>query len=84
MGKEEKLNNLSLDNDFRMRGLETTRMDTFDDAAFAFAVTMLVISIGNVPDNYKELIEALKGTPAFAMSFAAIIIFWLGHRRWSR
>lgn len=84
MGKKEKLEKFPLENDFRMRGIETTRLDTFVDAAFAFAVTMLVISIGNVPDNYSELILALKGTPAFAMSFAAVIIFWLGHRRWSR
>jgi uncharacterized membrane protein len=43
-----------------------------------------VISVGNIPDSYEALIEALKGAPAFAMSFVAIIVFWLGHRRWSR
>ena len=81
---KDKLAELPVKNGFRLRGIETTRLDTFVDAAFAFATTMLVISIGDIPNNYTELIEALKGIPAFAMSFSAIMIFWLGHRRWSR
>jgi uncharacterized membrane protein len=69
---------------FRLRGLEMTRLETFVDAAFAFAVTMLVISVGTVPGSFQELITALKGAPAFAASFALIMSFWVGHRRWSR
>ncbi len=65
----------------QMKALMPCYLETFLDAAFAFATTMLVISIGDIPSSYAELIEALKGTPAFAMSFAAIMIFWLGHRR---
>jgi uncharacterized membrane protein len=67
----------------RQRGLETTRLETFCDAAFAFAVTILVISSGGVPDSYRELLEALKDVPAFAASFASIAGFWLAHRAWS-
>jgi len=81
---EEGLSKLTVKSSFRLRGIETTRMDTFIDAAFAFAVTMLVISVGDIPNNYDELIIALKGTPAFAFSFAAVMLFWLGHRKWSR
>ena len=81
---EERLRSLIKKNGFRLRGIETTRMETFIDAAFAFAVTMLVISVGDIPDSYNELIIALKGVPAFAASFAAVMLFWLGHRRWSR
>jgi len=69
---------------FQIRGAEVTRLETFIDAAFAFAVTMLVISVGNIPSNYQELILALKGIPAFAASFASIAVFWVGHRKWSR
>lgn len=69
---------------FLLRGLPTTRLDTFIDAAFAFATTMLVISVGSIPKNYEEFILALKGVPAFLASFIQIMIFWLGHRRWSR
>lgn len=59
------------------------RLDVFVDAAFAFAITMLVISIDSVPATYPELIIALQGAPAFLLSFAAIMVFWLGHKSWS-
>ncbi|MCR9279735.1 MAG: TMEM175 family protein [Pseudomonadaceae bacterium] len=61
----------------------TRRLETFVDAAFAFAVTMLVISIDEIPGSLSELLDALKGVPAFAVSFAQIMLFWIGHRRWS-
>ena len=72
------------ENNFRLRGLDTTRLDTFIDAAFAFATTMLVISIGDIPKNFEELILAFKGIPAFLASFVSVLIIWLGHRKWSR
>jgi len=71
-------------NGFYPRGLEITRLDTFLDAAFAFATTMIVISIGDIPGSYDELMDALKGIPAFVASFASILTFWMGHRKWSR
>ena len=69
---------------FRLRGKETTRVDTFIDAAFAFATTMLVISIGNIPKNINELLLAFKGIPSFLASFISVVFIWLGHRKWSR
>lgn len=69
---------------FRLRGLETTRLDTFIDAAFAFATTMLVISVGDIPNNLNELILAFKTIPSFLASFASVTFIWLGHRKWSR
>ncbi|MCB0806773.1 MAG: DUF1211 domain-containing protein [Bacteroidales bacterium] len=69
---------------FTIRGAATTRLETFIDAAFAFAITMLVISVGTIPKNYPELILAVKNVPSFALSFAGITWFWLGHRQWSR
>jgi len=68
----------------RLRGLEMTRLETFADAAFAFSITLLVISIDSIPSSYGELVEALKRSPAFLLCFAQIMIFWAGHRRWSR
>jgi len=47
-------------------------------------VTILVISSGGVPASYQELITALKDTPAFAASFAAIAAFWSAHRQWGQ
>ncbi len=69
---------------FRERGDRVTRLETFVDAAFAFAVSMLVISVGDVPQTIAELKEALKLIPSFAASFALIMVFWRGHDEWSR
>lgn len=66
------------------RETQTTRLETFVDAAFAFALTMLVISVDVIPGTFEELAEALKGIPAFAASFAIVVMFWHGHYRWSR
>jgi hypothetical protein len=40
---------------FRLRGLEMTRLETFIDAAFAFAISMLVIAAQQIPDNIAVL-----------------------------
>jgi uncharacterized membrane protein len=78
------LANLPVKDGFRLRGTEMTRLETFMDAAFAFAMTLLVISVGDLPGNYHELVLALKDIPAFGASFAAFMTYWVGHRRWSR
>lgn len=70
--------------DFIERGARTTRLETFVDAAFAFALTMLVVSVGDMPRTHAELLLALKAIPAFAASFALIVMFWHAHYRWSR
>ena len=69
---------------FTLRRLEMTRLETFVDAAFAFAITMLVISAGKMPTNFKDLITALKAVPSFIVSFSFLMLFWIGHRKWSR
>ncbi len=62
-----------------------TRLETFVDAAFAFAVTLLVVGGGDsVPTNYQDFIAAMKQVPAFAVSFANVMFFWYAHYRWSR
>lgn len=58
------------------------RLDAFVDAAFAFAVTLLVIGGGGVPSSYGELDAALSAAPAFAVGFALIAMFWYAHVRW--
>ena len=69
---------------FRLRGLEMTRLETFIDAAFAFSITMMVISVDRVPDNITDLLAAFKNVPAFIASIAVLGIFWRGHWLWSR
>lgn len=69
---------------FRLRGTQMTRIETFTDAAFAFAVTMLVISNQEVPRSYDALVDLLIQTPIFVLSFGLLFLFWLGHHNWSR
>lgn len=63
-------------------GEAAKRLDAFVDAAFAFAVTLLVIGGGDVPSNYSGLEQALRNAPAFAIGFAFLAMFWHGHVRW--
>jgi uncharacterized membrane protein len=62
----------------------TSRLDNFTDAAFAFAVSLLVIGGARAPDNFGALLGALGDIPAFAFGFAVMAMFWLGHVRWRR
>lgn len=68
---------------FYNRGKDTTRLEAFVDAAFAFALTLLVISFDAVPTSYAELIAALKAVPAFLFGFLILAMFWVAHRNWS-
>jgi uncharacterized membrane protein len=69
---------------FRERGGQVTRVEAFIDAAFAFAVTLIVISIDAIPNSTAEMRGALLSAPAFAASFALIALFWHAHHTWSR
>jgi Endosomal/lysosomal potassium channel TMEM175 len=69
---------------FRLRGMEITRLETFIDAAFAFAITMLVIAAQQIPDDIETLLAAFKNVPAFVASVIVLGIFWRGHWLWSR
>src|SRR5881392_1578688 len=69
---------------FRLRGMEMTRLETFIDAASAFAISMLVIAANQVPDNVTALLAAFRNVPAFVCSIAVLGIFWRGHWLWSR
>lgn len=60
------------------------RLDNFTDAAFAFAVSLLVIGGAGAPENFDALVGALGDIPAFAFGFAVMAMFWLGHVRWRR
>jgi hypothetical protein len=69
---------------FRLRGLEMTRLETFVDATFAFAITTLVIAGQNVPTDVSDLLAAFRNVPAFVASTIVLGIFWRGHWLWSR
>jgi uncharacterized membrane protein len=67
-----------------LRGESMTRIETFVDAAFAFAFTMLVISIDEIPRSPQELLELSRDIPAFVISATIIGSVWLSHATWSR
>lgn len=66
-----------------MRGAEMTRIEVFVDAAFAFAVTMLVISFDAIPRTYDEMVLAFKTIPAFITAVAQLVWIWQTHSVWS-
>ena len=69
---------------FRLRGMQMTRLETFIDADFAFAISMLVIAAQQIPDNIQALLAAFKNVPTFVCCIAVLGIFWRGHWLWSR
>jgi hypothetical protein len=69
---------------FRLRGIQMTRLETFIDAAFAFAISMLVIAAQQIPDNVQALLAAFRNVPTFVCSIGVLSIFWRGHWLWSR
>ncbi len=68
---------------FQWRGGEVTRLEHFSDAVFAFAVTLLVVSL-EVPKSFPELMTALRGFVAFGACFAMLVLVWLYHCRFYR
>jgi hypothetical protein len=78
------LSELPVKDGFRLRGESISRLETFVDAAFAFAVTMMVISVGEIPKSVPELLFALRKVPTMTVSFLIMMMFWSSHNRWSR
>lgn len=66
----------------RRERTESARLDNFVDGAFAFAITLLIISGGSLPKSIADLEHALRGIPAFAACCAQLALFWHGHVRW--
>ncbi len=57
----------------------TSRVEGFSDCVFGFAVTLLVVSL-EVPRSYADMVGAMRMLPAFAASFALLLLVWQEHR----
>ena len=57
------------------RGHEVTRIEAFSDAVFAFAITLLIISL-EVPKNYEEFMRSMRGFIPFGISFMIFFQIW--------
>ena len=68
---------------FRWRSGEITRLEAFCDVVFGFALTLLVVSL-EVPRNYAELMNAVRGFVPFGACFAQLVMIWRAHYVFSR
>ena len=68
---------------FRLRGREVTRLESFSDAVFGFALTLLVVSL-DVPKSFDDLIATMRGFPAFAICFLLLALIWNTHYKFCR
>jgi hypothetical protein len=57
---------------------EVSRLEAFSDAVFAFALTLLVVSL-DVPTSYGQLMALMAGFAPFACSFALLTWIWYEH-----
>ena len=60
-----------------------TRLESFSDAVFGFALTLLVVSL-DVPRTFDDLVTTMRGFPAFAICFLLLALIWNGHYKFCR
>jgi hypothetical protein len=68
---------------FRWRGGEIARIEGLSDAVFAFAVTLLVVSL-EVPKTFNELAGLMRGFVPFAICFFLLMQVWHEQYRYFR
>ena len=75
MFRKKIADKLNSKDEFRFRGHEVKRIEAFSDAVFAFAVTLLIVSL-EVPKNFEELMFTMSGFFAFGASFTILMFIW--------
>jgi uncharacterized membrane protein len=67
----------------RKRDFEIQRIETFSDGVFAFAVTLLIVSL-EVPKSFEDLLTSMRGFFPFAISFTVLVSIWAEQHRFFR
>ena len=68
---------------FRLRGTQMSRIDAFSDVVFGFALTLIVVSL-EVPKNFVELHNLLRGFFPFGLTFLMLMLIWHTHYKFFR
>jgi uncharacterized membrane protein len=78
MGEERHRILFRDDPHFRWRSTGVSRLEAFSDAVFAFAITLLIVTL-EVPRSFEALMETLSGFFAFGAAFVFISFIWYQH-----
>lgn len=63
---------------FNWRGGDISRVEALSDAVFAFAVTLLVVSL-EVPTSFSEMMNSMRGFISFGICFTLLFLIWHAH-----
>ncbi len=66
-----------------MRGGEITRLESFSDAVFGFALTLLVVSL-DVPKTFDDHRRHARFSGVRRLLFLSLALIWNGHYKFCR